>query len=43
MTGSPMDLQQTICWSKYVYGDRQDSPQRQDAGNIPGTQTEQQP
>jgi len=28
---------------KNVYGDRQDSPQRKDAGNTPGTQSEQQP
>lgn len=33
-----MDLQQTLCWLKNVYGDRQDSPKGQDT---PGTQTEQ--
>jgi len=36
-----MDLQQTLCWLVNVYGDRQDSPQGQDAGTTPGTQTEQ--
>jgi hypothetical protein len=36
-----MDLQQTLCWLKNAYGHRQDSRQGQDAGNTPGTQTEQ--
>jgi len=38
-----MDLQKTLCWLKNVYGDRQDSPQGQDAGNTPSTQTQEQP